>query len=114
MSKFCGLWLLFFPWVLEAALRDPFQPPAVSPCVVPADAPQSWQLKGIIGQQTLRYGWVITASGQWLRLKPQQTLLNGSWQVGAIHPNQLALTVVEGSDTCQSSTGNVLLRIRKS
>lgn len=64
-----GWWWLLWPWALCAEPRDPFAPPPLPACAQTAASPAGWRLKGVIGQPTLRYGWVVTPAGQWLRLR---------------------------------------------
>lgn len=55
-----GWWWLLWPWALCAEPRDPFAPPPLPACAQTAASPAGWRLKGVIGQPTLRYGWVVT------------------------------------------------------
>lgn len=113
MSKICWLWL-FLPAALWAEqYRDPFQPPQVIPCTIPAISPADWLLRGIIGSPDLRQGWVVTPQGQWLGLLPQQWLLDENWQVDAIHLDRIELRARRTNEDCPPLGGSVVLALGK-
>ncbi|MCI2404544.1 hypothetical protein MMS95_17145 [Serratia sp. PGPR-27] len=56
----CRWWWLLWPWALCAEPRDPFAPLPMPACAQTEASPAGWRLKGVIGQPTLRYGWVVT------------------------------------------------------
>lgn len=94
MSRRSGRWWwLLWPWALCAEPRDPFAPPPMPACAQTETSPTGWRLKGVIGQPTQRYGWVVTPAGQWLRLRPQQRVLAERWQVTQVQARSL-----EGAD----------------
>lgn len=107
------LWLMFATPVLAVQDRDPFQPPLVVPCVSSAASPAAWQLKGTIGEPGLRHGWLLTPQGQWLRLQPQQTLLDGLWQVARIQARQLEFNEVGVERLCLPATVHIVLTLGK-
>ncbi|GAK29628.1 DNA utilization family protein [Serratia liquefaciens] len=113
MNKNLGLWLLLLPISLLAQPRDPFRPLPSPDCATPAQSPASWQLKGTIGQETLRYAWIVTPAGQWLRAKPRQTLLAGRWQVEQILERQLTLKEALGDPACPAAENRVVLTLGK-
>ncbi|KEY58660.1 DNA utilization family protein [Serratia sp. DD3] len=101
------------PSVLSADERDPFQPPQAVPCIRPITSPENWQLKGSIGTEDLRYGWVVTPQGQWLGLLPQQRLLDGYWQVAQVHPRKVELAMPEIDSACSPQVGNLVLALEE-
>lgn len=111
MNKRCVVWLLLLPLGLMAQQRDPFSPLPLSGCVSAVESPASWQLKGTIGLGALRHAWVITPSGQWLRLAPHQTLLAGRWQVDKVQAKRLTLKreAVEVDAECPATENTVVL-----
>ncbi|MFZ1872758.1 MAG: hypothetical protein WAU54_08270 [Chania sp.] len=113
MRKEYWLWLMLSAPVWAVQERDPFQQPLVASCVSPAVSPANWQLKGTIGEPGLRHGWLITSQGQWLRLQPQQTLLDGLWQVVQIQARQLEFSEVGTERVCPPATGNIVLTLGK-
>ncbi|BEM89416.1 hypothetical protein SME46J_38860 [Serratia marcescens] len=109
MSRRLGLgWWLLWPWALCAESRDPFAPPS-QPACVQAASPAGWRLKGVIGQPTQRYGWVVTPAGQWLRLRPQQRVLAERWQVTQVQARSLTLTALAAEPDCPAGHGDVSL-----
>ncbi|AYZ30669.1 HofP DNA utilization family protein [Serratia sp. FDAARGOS_506] len=110
MSKRSGRWWwLLWPWALYAEPRDPFSPPPQSACAQLEVSPSGWRLKGVIGQAPLRYGWVMTPAGQWLRLRPQQRVLAERWLVTQVQARSLTLTALTTEPDCPASQGDVLL-----
>jgi pilus assembly protein HofP len=105
------LWLMFSTPVWAAQDRDPFEQPLVTSCVLPAASPANWQLKGTIGEPGLRHGWLMTPQGQWLRLQPQQTLLDGLWQVVQIQARQLEFSEVGTERVCPLAKDNIVLTL---
>ncbi len=113
MNKTCWIWLIFSTSLCAEHYRDPFQPPQVAPCTRPATLPEGWRLKGTIGTPDVRYGWVVTPQGQWLKLLPRQRLSDGQWQVVQIEPRQLELGVQDRDKACSPLTGNMVLTLGK-
>lgn len=112
MSKRRWSGLLLLPWVLAAQPRNPFIP--LPDCLMALESPAGWRLKGIIGQPALRYGWVVTPAGQWLRLRPQQILLAGRWRVDQINADKLTLAEQPTDPDCPVAIGHVQLMLNKS
>ncbi|EPN2805850.1 HofP DNA utilization family protein [Serratia marcescens] len=104
-----GWWWLLWPWALCAEPRDPFAPPPLPACAQTAASPAGWRLKGVIGQPTLRYGWVVTPAGQWLRRRPQQRVLAERWQVTQVQARSLTLTALVAEPDCPASQGDISL-----
>ncbi|CAI0968126.1 hypothetical protein [Serratia ficaria] len=108
--RWLGIWLLL-PWVLAAQPRNPFIPLPLPDCPMAAESPGDWRLLGIIGQPALRYGWVVTPAGQWLRLRPQQTLLAGRWRVAWIAADALTLAALPTDPDCPVAGEDVRLML---
>ncbi|AHG19964.1 hypothetical protein Z042_10195 [Chania multitudinisentens RB-25] len=113
MSKSYWLWLMFSIPVLAEPQRDPFQLPSAISCVLPVISPADWQLKGTIGEAGSRHGWVVTPQGQWLKLLPQQILLDSVWQVAHIQARQLEFGVVGVERACPPTTSGIVLKLGK-
>ncbi|OKB66421.1 hypothetical protein BHU62_12745 [Serratia marcescens] len=110
MSKRPGRWWwLLWPWALCAEPRDPFAPPSPPACSLAEASPAGWQLRGVIGQPTLRYGWVVTPTGQWLRLRPQQRVLAERWQVTQVQVRSLTLMALAAEPDCPANRDGVSL-----
>ena len=62
-----------------------------------------------VGQPPLRYGWVVTPAGQWLRLRPQQWVLDERWQVAQVRARSLTLTALAAEPDCPASQGDISL-----
>ncbi|PVZ84634.1 hypothetical protein C9426_22715 [Serratia sp. S1B] len=101
------------PSVLTGHYRDPFQPPQAVPCIRPITSPEGWRLKGSIGTEDLRYGWVVTPQGQWLGLLPQQRLLDGDWQVAQVYPRKVEFAMPEIDSACSPLVGNLVLALEE-
>jgi pilus assembly protein HofP len=114
MNKCCGFWLLWLPLALMAQpqSRDPFKPLPLPDCPNVAESPVNWQLKGTIGQAAVHHAWVVTTAGQWLRLKPQQTLLDGHWRVVQVVKGQVSLKANQGDPLCPVAENAVVLTLR--
>jgi pilus assembly protein HofP len=91
--------------------RDPFKPLPLPDCSNVAESPVNWQLKGIIGQAAVHHAWVVTTAGQWLRLKPQQTLLDGRWRVVQVVKGQVSLKANQGDPLCPVAENAVVLTL---
>ncbi|VXD04417.1 conserved hypothetical protein [Enterobacterales bacterium 8AC] len=113
MRRKYWLWLMFANPVWATQDRDPFQQPLTASCLSPVVSPADWQLKGTIGEPGLRHGWLMTPQGQWFRLQPQQTLLDGLWQVLQINERQLELSEVDMERVCSPAKSNIVLRLGK-
>lgn len=113
MNKRCGLLLLLLPLTLMAQPRDPFRPLPMPGCPTNAESPVHWQLKGTIGQAALHHAWVVTSAGQWLRLKPQQTLLAGRWRVEQVLEGRVILKENQGDPACPAAEDAVVLTLGK-
>ncbi|SMB53434.1 conserved exported hypothetical protein [Serratia proteamaculans] len=113
MNKSYGFWLLWLPLTLMAQPqpRDPFKPLPLPDCPTVVESPVNWQLKGTIGQAALHHAWIITTAGQWLRLKPQQTLLAGRWRVEQVLEGQLTLKETQGDPACPVAEDAVVLTL---
>ncbi|AUU10576.1 DUF2531 family protein [Serratia marcescens] len=110
MSKRPGRWWwLLWPWALCAEPRDPFAPPPLPACAQTEASPAGWRLKGVIGHPALRYGWVVTPAGQWLRLQPQQRVLAERWQVTQVQARSLTLTALATEPDCPASQSDISL-----
>ncbi|KFB86524.1 DNA utilization family protein [Serratia grimesii] len=111
MNKRSGYWLLLLPLGLMAQPRDPFSPLPIPGCVSATESLVGWKLKGTLGQGALRHAWVITPTGQWLRLASHQTLLAGRWQVEQVQAKRLMLKREEGDgDTeCPAAENTAVL-----
>ncbi|BEM60098.1 hypothetical protein SME22J_39590 [Serratia marcescens] len=112
MSKRSGRWWwLLWPWALCAEPRDPFAPPPMPACAQTETSPAGWRLKGVIGQPTQRYGWVVTPAGQWLRLRSQQRVLAERWQVTQVQARSLTLKALTAEPECPASRDDISLMI---
>ncbi|MGO4745547.1 hypothetical protein [Serratia quinivorans] len=111
MNKKLGFWWLLLPLTLMAQPRDPFRPLPLPDCPTPTDAPANWQLKGTIGRATLRHAWIVTPAGQWLRVKPRQTLLAGRWRVEQVLERQLTLKEDLDNPACPVTEDRVVLAL---
>lgn len=110
MNKRRWLIALLLPWALAAHPRNPFIPLPLTRCPQAA-SPAGWLLKGIIGQPALRYGWILTPEGQWLRLREQQRLLAGRWLVIQIGADRLTLAEQQPTPDCPALAADVLLTL---
>lgn len=111
-----AVWLLMALWAwpaVAANARNPFQPPPVAVCEQPGSILQGWQLKGIIGNDTARYAWLVAPDMGWLRLAPAQMLLAGRWQVQAIERRQIALGPATAETACAPAPAGVVLALGK-
>lgn len=99
--------------VLTDHYRDPFLPPQAVPCIRPITSLEGWRLKGSIGTEDLRYGWVVTPQGQWLGLLPQQRLLDGDWQVAQVHSRKVEFSMPELDRACSPLVGNLILALEE-
>lgn len=111
MNKGYGVWWLLLPWALMAQPRNPFMPPPVSDCLTQRESPANWLLKGTVGQAASRHAWVVTPAGQWLRLKPQQTLLDGRWRVQQVFEGRLVLKAGPEDPTCPATDNTLVLTL---
>lgn len=111
MNKRRWLTALFLPWALAAQPRNPFIPLLLPDCPLAAASPAGWRLKGIIGQPALRYGWILTPEGQWLRLGEQQRLIAERWRVIQIGDDRLTLVEQQTDPDCPASAADVLLTL---
>ncbi|CAI0905168.1 DUF2531 family protein [Serratia entomophila] len=111
MNKRRWLALLLLPWALAAQPRNPFVPLPLPDCPLAAASPAGWRLKGIIGRPALRYGWVVTPTGQWLRLGERQLLLARRWRVVRIEADRLTLAELQTDPNCPAVAGDVQLTL---
>ncbi|CAI1167961.1 Protein of uncharacterised function (DUF2531) [Serratia liquefaciens] len=113
MNKNLGFWLLLLPMALLAQPRDPFRPLPSSDCPAAAESPVNWRLKGTLGHEKLRFAWIVTPGGKWLRVKPSQTLLAGRWQVEQILERQVTLSAIQSNPACSVAEDRVVLALGK-
>lgn len=110
MNKRQGFWWWWlWPWALGAEPRDPFVPPPQPVCSQTEASPAGWRLRGVIGQPALRHGWVVTSAGQWLRLRPQQRVLDERWQVMEVQARSMTLAALANEPDCPASHSSVSL-----
>lgn len=111
IKRSSGLWLLCSPALWAAQIGDPFQPPSIISCTAQHAPPMHWRLKGTLGHDALRYGWVVTPEDQWLRLSAQQMLPGGHWQVSRISARSVEFLASASNVLCPTSISTYTLTL---
>lgn len=89
--------------------RNPFMPPAITPCLASVPTLERWQLKGVIGDGSRFLAWLRQENGKIITVKPRQPFPLRDWQLDEITPLAVRLSVPA---SCQPQRAELRLKER--
>lgn len=102
---------------LELNRRDPFaevlEPVCQKEIQDEGSIISSWRLRGVIGQELERKGWIQVPSGEWLKVFLQVRLPVAHWQVKRIGYGTVLFSPSTSPELRCNSTQSIELNIRK-
>jgi len=93
-----------WPVVPDVVLsRDPFSQQTVEQCLERNEALSQSALKGIVGSDTRRTGWLVWPDGSWKKAQAGQSIATTDWLVDSVAADGIVLirnTYLNGGSSC--------------